>query len=160
MLGTWIVPKVEINLSGYYSFLSGRTYTPFQRFGTRAPSTSPLGGTPAVPRAAREPAPRSESYLDLRVEKVFNISDAGRLAVFTDIQNLFNASTVDAVNARYPNISVAGYDDPIAFEGPTNIVQPRRFSWEPAGASSQPAGLRAAATGRELKAIVRRPRGP
>ena len=22
---------------------------------------------------------------------------------------------------------MAGYDDPIAFEGPTNVVQPRRF---------------------------------
>jgi hypothetical protein len=128
VLGTWVVPKVEINLSGYYRFLSGRPYTPFQRFGTSAINwPTSAGRQPFLePRGNRRL--ENESYLDLRVEKVFNISGAGRIAVFTDIQNLFNASTVDAVNARYPNISVAGYDDPIAFEGPTNVVQPRRFT--------------------------------
>ncbi len=71
----------------------------------------------------------SESYLDLRVEKIFNVSGFGTtaVAVYADVQNVFNAGTVVDVNARYPNISVAGYDDPIAFEGPTNVVQPRRF---------------------------------
>jgi hypothetical protein len=127
VFGTWIVPRIEVNLSGYYRFLSGRTYTPFQRFGTSAinwPTTA--GRQPSLePRGSRRMD--NESYLDLRVEKIFNVSDFGRLAVFADIQNIFNASTVDAVNARYPNISVAGYDDPIEFEGPTNVVQPRRF---------------------------------
>ena len=70
----------------------------------------------------------SQSLLDVRVEKIFNISNAGRIAVFADFQNLFNSSDVTGVNARYPSVAVAGYDDPIVFEGPTSLVQPRRFS--------------------------------
>jgi hypothetical protein len=127
VFGTWLVPKIEVNLSGYYRFLSGRTYTPFQRFGTSAINwPTSAGRQPFLePRGSRRL--ENESYLDLRIEKIFEVSDFGRISVFTDIQNVFNASTVDAVNARYPNISVAGFDDPIAFEGPTNVVQPRRF---------------------------------
>jgi len=127
VFGTWIVPKIEVNLSGYYRFLSGRPYTPFQRFGT--------GDINWPTRAGREPflEPRgsrrreNETNLDLRVEKIFNISDFGRLAVFADIQNVFNEDTVTILNNRHPFISVAGYDDPIEFEGPTTVVQPRRF---------------------------------
>jgi hypothetical protein len=127
VLASWTIPKIEVNLGGYYRWLSGTTYTPFQRYTSREinyPTSS--GRQPFLePRGSRRLD--SESYLDLRVEKLFNVKDFGRLSVFADIQNVFNASTVTAVNARYPNISVAGYDQPIAFEGPTAIVEPRRF---------------------------------
>ena len=29
---TWQIPKIEVNLNGYYRYLSGTTYTPYQRF--------------------------------------------------------------------------------------------------------------------------------
>jgi hypothetical protein len=128
VFGTWIVPTIELNLSAYYSYLSGRNYNPFQRYGTRDinfPLSS--GRQPLLePRGTRRL--ESQSLLDVRVEKIFNISNAGRIAVFADFQNLFNSSDVTGVNARYPSVAVAGYDDPIAFEGPTSLVQPRRFS--------------------------------
>ena len=115
-----MIPKIEVNLSGYYRFLSGRHLhaVPAVRHERHQLARPPPGRQPFLePRGNRRLD--SESYLDLRIEKIFNISDFGKLSVFADVQNVFNASTVDAVNARYPNISVAGYDDPIAFEGPT-----------------------------------------
>lgn len=128
VFGTWIVPTIELNLSAYYSYLSGRNYNPYQRYGTRDinfPLSS--GRQPLLePRGSRRL--ESQSLLDVRVEKIFNISNAGRIAVFADFQNLFNSSDVTGVNARYPSVAVAGYDDPIVFEGPTSLVQPRRFS--------------------------------
>ena len=127
VFATWIVPKIELNLSGYYRFLSGANYTPFQRFGSSAIDWPNTAGRQPFLEARGSRRLEDESNLDVRVEKIFNVTDFGRLAVFADIQNVFNASTVDAVNARYPEISVAGYDDPIAFEGATNVVQPRRF---------------------------------
>jgi hypothetical protein len=125
--GTWIVPKVELNLSAYYSYVTGRTYTPYQRYGSRDISF-PLssGRQPFLePRGSRRLDP--ESLLDLRVEKIFAVTGFGRFAVFADIQNVFNSSVVTEANSRYPSVAVAGYEQPIAFEGPTEIVQPRRF---------------------------------
>jgi outer membrane receptor protein involved in Fe transport len=136
VFGTWQVPKIEVGLNAYYRYLSGRTYTPFQRFGSSAinyPLTS--GRQPSLePRGSRRYD--SESYLDLRLEKIFKIGSGNdRLSVYTDIQNVFNEGTVVARNARHPGASVVGPDPdtgefgilPIEFNAPTAIVQPRRF---------------------------------
>jgi hypothetical protein len=124
VFGTYVVPKIELNVSGYYRFLTGRPYTGFQRFGTSAINwPTSAGRSPFLePRGSRRL--EDESTLDLRVEKIFNVEAVGRLAVFADIQNIFNSGTVDAVNARYPSIAVGTAEVP--FEGATSIVQPRR----------------------------------
>ena len=127
VFATWIVPKVEVNLSGYYSFLSGRPYTPFQRFGSGDINWPTRAGRGPFLEARGNRRLENESNLDLRIEKIFNVTDFGRLSVFADIQNVFNESTMTAVNTRHPFISVAGFEDPITFEGPTTVVQPRRF---------------------------------
>jgi hypothetical protein len=135
--GTWQVPKVEVGLNAYYRYLSGTTYAPFQRFGSSAINyvASSAGRQPFLePRGSRRL--EGESYLDLRLEKIFKIgSDTDRLSVYADIQNVFNEGTILARNSRHPTTSVVGPDPdtgeftfvPIDFEAPTVIVQPRRF---------------------------------
>jgi hypothetical protein len=123
----WQIPKVEVAVNGYYRYLSGRTYTAFQRFGSSAINyPTSAGRQPFLePRGGRRL--EAESYLDLRLEKVFDIGQSGRIAVYGDIQNIFNEGTVLANNTRWPNVAIAGYDDPIEFEAPTALINPRRF---------------------------------
>ncbi len=131
VFGSYQVPKIEVGLNAYYRYLSGRTYSPFQRYSSSQinyPSAS-QGRQPFIePRGNRRL--ESESIVDLRVEKIFSLSDRQRLAVYGDFQNLFNAGTVTAVNARYPNVAVSledGSTFPVAFEAPTEIIAPRRM---------------------------------
>jgi hypothetical protein len=128
VFASWQIPKVEVMFSGYYRYLSGRTYTPYQRFSSSVinyPTSS--GRQPFLePRGGRRYD--SENYLDLRIEKIFNLgTGTNRLSVYGDIQNIFNAGTVVSVNTRWPTVSIAGVDDPIAFEGPLSITDPRRL---------------------------------
>jgi hypothetical protein len=128
--GTWQIPKIEVGLNGYYRYLSGRTWTPFQRYSGSAinwPGFGSQGRQPWLePRGSRRL--EGESFLDLRIEKIFNLgAGTDRLSVYADIQNVFNAGTIIAVNGRYPEVSIGGYDEPIAFGDPTTITGPRRI---------------------------------
>jgi hypothetical protein len=71
----------------------------------------------------------NESYLDLRIEKSFNLGGTNRLAVYADIQNLFNAGTVIYMQDRYPLLAVSGEGTSvdIPFEAPSQIYDPRRL---------------------------------
>jgi hypothetical protein len=128
VFGTWQAPKIELGLSAYYRFLSGRTYTPYQRFSSSAINyPTSAGRQPFLePRGLRRLD--NESYLDLRLEKIFNLGGGnGRLAVYADIQNVFNEGTITSKNSRWPNVAIAGYDDPIEFEAPNAVISPRTF---------------------------------
>jgi hypothetical protein len=127
---TWQIPKVEVGVNAYYRFLSGTTWTPYQRYSSR------LINWPGFASGGRQPflEPRgdrrldSENYLDMRLEKIFRLgTGTNRLSVYADIQNVFNAGTITNANARYPEVSIAGYDTPVAFGSPTAIAQPRKF---------------------------------
>ena len=162
MFGTWQIPTIELAVSGYFNYLSGRTYTPFQRFGSSAINyPTSAGRQPFLePRGTRRLD--SESYLDLRVEKIFKLgAGTNRLSVYADFQNVFNEGTVHLG------------ERPLAERGDRRLRRPDRRSGRRspssrragscsarAGASSHPARPRPAATGRELKAVGRRPRGP
>ena len=127
VFGSWLIPTVEVNLSGYYRYLSGRTYTPFQRFGSSSINwPTSAGRQPFLePRGGRRLD--AESNLDLRIEKVFKFGGAAdRVSIYADIQNVFNEGTVITKNARWPNVAIAGYDDPIGFEAPQALTTPRR----------------------------------
>ena len=128
VFGTWQVPKIEVGLNAYYRYLSGRTYTPFQRFGSSTINfPTSAGRQPFLePRGGRRLD--AESYLDLRIEKIFKVgTGTDRISVYADAQNLLNAGTVIARNARWPEVAIAGYDDPISFDAPQELIQPRRF---------------------------------
>jgi hypothetical protein len=126
--GTWQVPKIEVGLNAYYRFLSGTAWTPYQRY------SSKLINWPGFASGGRQPflEPRgerrldNESYLDLRLEKIFKLgAGTDRLSIYLDIQNAFNAGTITDVNERYPSVSVSGND--VEFGSPTEIVEPRKF---------------------------------
>jgi hypothetical protein len=124
--GTWQIPKIEVGLNAYYRFLSGTNWTPYQRYSSRLLSY-PLssGRQPFLePRGNRRLD--NESYLDLRIEKIFKVgAGTDRIAVYTDVQNLFNAGTVIDANERYPSVSIANED--VEFGSPTTIIGPRRW---------------------------------
>jgi hypothetical protein len=126
VFGSWVVPTVEVNLSGYFNYLSGRTYTPFQRFGSSAINFPTSAGRQPFLEPRGQRRLDAESYLDLRIEKIFKVG-AGRISVYGDIQNVFNEGTIIAANNRWPNVAIAGFDDPIEFEAPQALYQPRRF---------------------------------
>jgi hypothetical protein len=128
--GTWQIPKIEVGLNAAFVYMSGRTWTPFQRYSGSAinwPGFGSQGRQPWLePRGDRRLD--AESRLDLRIEKIFRLgAGTDRLAVYADVLNLFNADTINAVNGRYPEVSIGGYDEPIAFGDPTTVIGPRRW---------------------------------
>jgi outer membrane receptor protein involved in Fe transport len=126
LYATWQIPKIEVGLNAYYSYLSGRNWTPFQRYSSRLVSYPLSSGRQPLlePRGNRRLD--SESYLDLRIEKIFRVgAGTDRIAVYADVQNLFNEGTVTAVNARNPSVSIANED--VEFGSPTAVIGPRRW---------------------------------
>jgi len=129
VFATYKIPKIDVGLNAYYRFLTGWTYTPYQRYRSRDidyPLSS--GRSPLLePRGDRRMD--NESYLDLRIEKSFNLGGTNRLAVYADIQNLFNAGTVIYVQDRYPLLSISGEGTSVdvPFEAPSQIYDPRRL---------------------------------
>jgi outer membrane receptor protein involved in Fe transport len=113
--GTIVLP-FDINLSGFYSFLSGNTYSDY----VMVSMPDPEGGSKNVMLKAmgsnRYPA---QHNLDLQLEKIFNISGRLRLSVMASAFNIFNAATVTAVNSTL-NIS-----DP--YGSVYGLVNPRVF---------------------------------
>lgn len=123
------VPVVDVSVGTYYRYLTGRTYAAHQQFsGTALPGfPSSAWRRPFIePRGDRRLP--SESVLDLRLEKVFRIGQ-DRLAVYSDITNVFNAEVITSVQERYPNRATAGFDDPIAFDAPATINAPRQIQF-------------------------------
>ncbi len=135
------IPKIELEVSAAWRTLSGRTYTPFQRFGSSTINFSlsayyfgfSAGRSPNLePRGSRRlPA---ENVLDVRLEKVFQIGQRkDRIAVYADFLNLTNAGTVIGVLRRVPTTTlflpppaVAGSTEAVPFEAPSLVREPRQ----------------------------------
>jgi hypothetical protein len=122
-----------VGLNAYFRSLSGRNYTPEQRF-----SSSSFGGSAFVPFSSwRTPfvAERGsyrlpgENILDLRLEKIFTLGGGhkNRLALYSDITNVFNKEVTTSVIVRTPSLSIAGVDSPVAFGSPAAIISPRQI---------------------------------
>jgi hypothetical protein len=136
------IPKVDISVNATYRLLSGTTYTPFQRFGSSTINFSVTGyyfGFSAGRQPLLEPRGSrrlpTEHVLDLRLEKVFNVAGAHRIAVFADFLNLTNEGTVIGRLSRVPTTSLflpppaeAGTTQAIAFEAPSAIRAPRQIN--------------------------------
>ncbi len=121
VLGSYQLPRIDVAFSGFFRVVSGTTYTPFQDLpGLPAPFPESVR---LEPRGSRRTPTRTA--LDLRLEKVFGVG-RGRLGVFADLINAFNASTVVAVQGRVPNASIPGFEQPIAFGAPTAILPARQ----------------------------------
>jgi outer membrane receptor protein involved in Fe transport len=123
---TYQVPKIDVGLNAYWRYLSGWPYTPYQRYGSSDINFPFRSGREVFlePRGSRR-APARDT-LDLRLEKIFRVGQGtDKLSVYADIQNVFNADAYTNIQNRYPNVSIAGYDQPVDFGGPTAITPPR-----------------------------------
>jgi hypothetical protein len=114
LLSSYRIPRIELGLSAFYRFVSGTTYTPTSR-------TPPTGEVRLEPLGSRRLP--SRSVLDLRIEKTIRVG-RGRIGVYADITNVFNASTTTTAQASVPSASVAGHD--VAFGAPLEILPARQ----------------------------------
>jgi hypothetical protein len=135
------IPKVDISVNAAYRMLSGRTYTPFQRFGSSSINFSVTGyyfGSSAGRQPLLEPRGSrrlpTENVVDLRLEKVFKVGGRNdRLAVYADFLNLANSGTVIGRLSRVPTTSLSlpppaepGSAADVPFEAPSLVRDPRQ----------------------------------
>jgi len=135
------IPKVDISVNASYRMLSGRTYTPFQRFGSSSINFSVTGyyfGSSAGRQPLLEPRGSrrlpTESVLDLRLEKAFKVgAGSDRLAVYADFLNLGNSGKVIGRLSRVPTTSLSvpppaepGTAADVPFEAPSLIQDARQ----------------------------------
>ena len=127
MLGVQI-PVVDVGINAYFRSLSGRPYTPYQQFSSSVLSFPPSSQGRRIllePRGNRRR--ERENILDLRLEKIFKFGPRkDRFALYSDITNALNASTVTTLQLRTPTRTIAG--EAVAFESPTGIIDPRQIT--------------------------------
>jgi hypothetical protein len=117
------IPIVEVNLSGYFRSLTGRTYTP-----NIVVSGTPLNYPGSITALIESRGSRrypTQQTVDLRIEKTFNI-DVHRFGLFVDIANALNNDTVLGRQTRFPNRSIVG--NTVLFDSPTSIEAPRQIT--------------------------------
>jgi hypothetical protein len=129
------IPKVEVGVNAFYRYLSGDTYTPFERYSSdEIDFPHRVGREPfvAMPGSFRmDPL----SQLDVRFEKIFRINVHDRIGVYADVTNLFNVGTVDQVNTRVPSQAVSYIDQTgaiqnvnLGFGAPLEVIPPRQVT--------------------------------
>jgi hypothetical protein len=132
LLGTYQIPVIEVALNAYLAIYSGTTYAAFQQFSGTA-TTLGSGVTSAYrqpfiePRGVRRNDPFST--LDLRIEKVFNVTGRDRVGVFAEIENLFNDNTITGRFTRVPDTTITvapGETAVVDFEGPSSVRAARQ----------------------------------
>lgn len=133
------IPKIEVSLNGYWSYLSGRPYPGEARLSTGKTNwTGPLTVNLDAPGSHMND---SRTNLDLRLEKVFNLG-VHRFGVYADLQNTLNQVTVLSRQARYPTrlltmpqdysgngVDLQGGDDVVvAFGDPLTVSAGRQLT--------------------------------
>jgi hypothetical protein len=127
LYASYLIPRAELQVNAYFRSLSGRTYTPFERFSSRVINFSPSfrGRQPLLePRGSRKLG--SEHVLDLRLEKLFNLGDTNRVSVYADIANVFNTGVVTRPVERVPSESIGNI--PVPFGGPRALTPARQVT--------------------------------
>jgi Carboxypeptidase regulatory-like domain/TonB dependent receptor-like, beta-barrel len=128
IFATYQVPRIDVGINAYYRYVSGRTYTAYQRFSGSAidfPISSGGRSPNLEPKGSRRVD--AESILDLRFDKMFKVGNRGdRFSVYCDIANAFNAGTVTRVVDRYPSLSIGG--NSVDFEGARTVIAPRQVT--------------------------------
>jgi hypothetical protein len=122
----YTIPRVDVLLGTVYTGLSGRPYTPYQRY------TSGQLNLPGNARKEIFLEPRGSQRndfthnVDLRAEKAFRVQ-AHRFGVYADIVNLFNAAGITTRQARYPSATVLG--NSVAYGSPTGVQLARQVTF-------------------------------
>ena len=130
VLGSYMIPKIEVSANTYWHMISGRNYTPFQQFTQAALGLS--GQSSAYRRPLLEPRGternQPERIVDLSFEKVFTLSGRDKLGVYMQILNAANASTITTIQNRVPSTAIAGIETPILYGAPGAIIAPRQVN--------------------------------
>lgn len=118
------MPKIEVSANVYYRALSGTTWTPFQRVSSGTFNWTGSLNINLEPLGNRRN--ETQHLVDLRLEKVFTVG-MHRFGMYLDAENLFNAGTTTAVQARNPSLSIGGTSVPLG--GPTVVMAPRQLTF-------------------------------
>ena len=90
------------------------------------PATSAGRRVLLEPRGSRRR--EAENILDLRLEKLFKLGTGKkRIALYADITNVFNASTVTGVQVRVPDLVIGS--ETVLFDAPTGVIAPRQATF-------------------------------
>ncbi len=129
LLGSYSIPKIEVGVNAVFRSLSGRNYTPFAQYATSLLNAPTASRQPFLePRGSRRLP--SDSNLDLRFEKTFNLGSRDRIGLFLEVLNTFNANTTTAVVTRTPSTDITyapGQVTTVNFESPQTLVPARQI---------------------------------
>ena len=119
---SYLVPRVDVQIGGSYTGLSGRPFAYVQRFTSGQLNLTPSSRREILlePRGARRA--EAQHQVDVRAEKAFRI-DQHRFGLYADIANLFNENAVTTFQNRYPSTSILGN---AVLPGAPTIVQAGR----------------------------------
>jgi hypothetical protein len=140
LFASYQVPKIEVGVNAYYRYFTGYPYSPLVRFSGDDREALGLGFFPsawrtiiAEPKGLRHY--ENQSLLDLRLEKIFKFGQANdRLALYADINNVFNSGVLTRVVTRLDGSTVGttecdGSYCEVPFEGPVSIIAPRQVTF-------------------------------
>jgi hypothetical protein len=139
LFATYQIPRIEVGINGYYRYFSGYPYGPIANFSGAARRALGLGSSPSAwrrPLAAARGYGQydSQSLLDLRLEKIFKIGQSDRIAVYMDVNNLFNSGVITRVVTRLDGSTVGttecdGSYCEVPYDGPVSILEPRQVTF-------------------------------
>ena len=130
LMAGYQIPRVEMKVSGYFSAMSGLTYTPYVSIAKSRTNWSGSVYPNLEPRGSRR-LPWN-NLLTLRAEKVFDYG-LHRFGLYVDISNALNAGTVTwvvdratgtSVDYQAPDGTIQGVDLP--FGTPTSLAPARQ----------------------------------
>jgi hypothetical protein len=121
IMGAYQIPKVEVEVSGYYSGISGYNWTPYASISKSRTNYTKSLNVNLEPRGSR--VLPFQNLLSLRAEKVVRIG-MHRIGGYVDVANVFNAGTVTGVVSNVVGTSVLGTTVP--FGTPTALLPARQ----------------------------------
>jgi hypothetical protein len=126
--GTYSIPLIDVNVNAVWLMLSGRTWTPFQRYSiTQTGFAIASSGREYLlePRGtSRMPGQRS---MDLRFDKQFRVSSRDRIGVYVDVTNVFNNAHILDFQDRSPSRTITGIGA-IPVGRPTQVLPARQVT--------------------------------
>jgi hypothetical protein len=130
VLGSYMIPVIEVSANTYWHMLSGRNYTPFQQFTSATLGLSGQSSSYRRPLLEARGTERNlpERIVDLSFEKVLPLSGRDKLGIYAQILNAFNASTITSTQNRVPSTAIAGVSTPILYGAPGTVIAARQIN--------------------------------
>jgi hypothetical protein len=123
VMASYTIPKVDLDVSGYYQGISGYNWTPYASINKRYTNYSGSLNVLLEPRGS-EVLP-FQNLLTLRAEKVFKFGPH-RVGAYVDISNVFNSGTVTSVVTNVAGTSVLDTD--VDYGVPTALLPARQVT--------------------------------